>query len=59
MVMARPATGRNGKPKRLYLNEDLVRRAEKHCFQNNKSLSEYVSELMARSLAAQKSSRAA
>jgi len=43
--------GRNGKPKRLYLNEKVTRQADKLAFQRNMSLSQLVENLLARELA--------
>jgi hypothetical protein len=48
--MARPK-GRNGKPKRLYLNPKITRLADKLAFQRNLSLSQLVQKLLSQELA--------
>lgn len=48
--MARPR-GRNGKPKRLYLDPKITRPADKLAFQRNMSLSQLVENLLAKELA--------
>ena len=49
--MARPK-GRNGTPKRLYLNEAITKPAGKLAFSQNESLSDMVERLLARELKA-------
>ena len=49
--MARPK-GRNGTPKRLYLNEAITKPADKLAFSQNESLSDMVERLLARELKA-------
>jgi hypothetical protein len=48
--MARPK-GRNGKPKRLYLDPKITRPADKLAFRRNMSLSQLVENLLERELA--------
>lgn len=47
--MARPK-GRNGKPKRLYLDEKVTTPADKLAFQRDQSLSDMVENLLRREL---------
>jgi hypothetical protein len=47
--MARPK-GRNGKPKRLYLDPRVTRAADKLAFSLNLSLSQFVGNLLRREL---------
>lgn len=48
-TMPRPK-GRNGKPKKLYLNETITEDADKLAFRRNQSLSDLVEEALKREL---------
>lgn len=57
-TMARPK-GRNGEPKRLYLNPKITKPADKLAFRRNLSLSQLVENLLAKELAGATASKEA
>lgn len=51
--MSRPATGRNGKPKKLYLNEKITKAADRLAFKKGESLSDMVERLLKKAVSAE------
>jgi len=50
--MARPRTGRNGKSVKLYLNDEIRRKADKLAFKRGTSLSDLVERLLEKTVRA-------